>query len=67
MPRKPNPPRDDEEQAKRFVETAKLLKADETEKSFKAAFSAAATTSLAVGTSNSKVQPKPKRSAQYHS
>ncbi len=34
MPRKPNPPPDDEEQAKRFIETAKALEADKTGKAF---------------------------------
>jgi hypothetical protein len=40
MPRKPNPPPDDEEQAKRFVETAKALEADKTGEEFDKALSA---------------------------
>ena len=34
MPRKPNPPPDDAEQAARFIETAKELEADKTGKAF---------------------------------
>lgn len=34
MPRKPNPPPDDEDQAKRFIETAKMLESDKTGKTF---------------------------------
>lgn len=37
MPRKPNPPQDDAEQSKRFLETAKALEADKTGKAFQAA------------------------------
>jgi hypothetical protein len=34
VPRKPNPPPDDEDQAKRFIETAKMLESDKTGKAF---------------------------------
>ena len=34
MPRKPNPTPDDEEQSKKFLETAKALEADKTGKNF---------------------------------
>ena len=34
MPRKPNPPPDDEDQAKRFIDTAKALESDKTGKAF---------------------------------
>lgn len=37
MPRKPNPPPDDAEQAARFIETAKQLEADKTGKKFERA------------------------------
>jgi hypothetical protein len=37
MPRKPNPPPDDAEQAARFIETAKLLEADKTGEAFEQA------------------------------
>lgn len=38
MPRKPEQPRDDPAQSKRFVETAKELEADETKEAFDRAF-----------------------------
>jgi hypothetical protein len=34
MPRKPNPAPDDEDQAKRFIETAKALESDKTGETF---------------------------------
>lgn len=34
MPKKPNPPSDDAEQAARFIETAKLLEADRQSQDF---------------------------------
>lgn len=40
MPRKPNPPPDDAEQAARFIETAKELEADKTGEAFSRALSA---------------------------
>jgi len=38
MPRKPNPPPDDKDQAKRFIETAKALATDKTGNAFNKAF-----------------------------
>jgi hypothetical protein len=40
MPRKPNPPPDDEDQAKRFIETAKALESDKTGDAFNKALGA---------------------------
>ena len=37
MSRKPNPPPDDKEQAKRFIDSAKALEADESGRQFEAA------------------------------
>ena len=34
MPRKPNPPRDDPEESKRFMETAREIGADESPEAF---------------------------------
>ena len=38
MPRKPNPPRDDPEQSKRFIEIAREAEADSTKEEFERAF-----------------------------
>jgi len=38
MPRKPNPPPDDPEQSKRFIEGAKEVEVDETREGFDRAF-----------------------------
>lgn len=38
MPRKPNPPHDNPEQSKRFLEAAKRAEVDESGKGFDAAF-----------------------------
>ena len=38
MPRKPNPPRDDPEQSKRFIEIAREVEADGTKEEFERAF-----------------------------
>jgi len=38
MPRKPNPPRDDPEQSKRFIELAREVEADGTKEEFDRAF-----------------------------
>ena len=37
MPRKPNPPSDDKEQAARFIEAARLVEANKTGKKFERA------------------------------
>ena len=37
MPRKPNPPPDDAEQAARFIETAKLVEVDDNAEAFERA------------------------------
>lgn len=58
MPRKPNPPPDDEEQAKRFIETAKQLESDESVERFQAAFESTTTTSGVAKTSVPKRRPK---------
>lgn len=38
MPRKPNPPRDDPEQSKRFIEIAREVEADGSKEDFDRAF-----------------------------
>jgi len=38
MPRKPNPPRDDPEQSKRFIEIAREVEADSSKEEFARAF-----------------------------
>jgi hypothetical protein len=63
VPRKPNPRPDDEEHAKRFIETAKQLESDESEQCFEAAFESTTTTSVLAKTSVPKRRPKGSRSA----
>jgi hypothetical protein len=38
MPRKPSPPRDEPEQSKRFIETAREIETDESPEAFDRAF-----------------------------
>lgn len=54
MPRKPNPPPDDAEQAARFIEAAKAIEADKTGKAFTRALN------VIVPAKNSKKKTKPK-------
>jgi hypothetical protein len=63
VPRKPNPPPDDEDQAKRFIETAKQLESDESGQRFEAAFESTTTTSVVAKNSVPKRRPKGSGSA----
>jgi hypothetical protein len=54
MPRKPNPPRDDPEQSKRFIEIAREVEADGTKEEFDRAFKKVANPRKVKPASNSK-------------